>query len=478
MISLEETLSFRQNVELMADRAQAGAGLSPDITQAINACNAVIQIKFPIKIQERMTIISGWWAVHSTHRLPAKGGIRYASVVNQDEIEALAALMSYKCAIADVPFGGAKGGLAIDPHTMDRDDLCRITRRFAQELARKGFLSPATNVPAPDVGTSSREMAWFADTYLELFPEDVNHDACVTGKPLNRGGLPGRVEATGRGVQYALAEFFRHPAAVAASTLSPGLEDKRIIVQGLGNVGYHAAKFLCEEEHCKIVTIIEHDGMITHRDGLPVNKVKQYIGETGGVRGFPDAQYSEHGMQGLELECDILIPAALEAQIDHRNASRIQAKLIVEAANGPITAPGDEILRQRGIVVLPDIFVNAGGVVVSYFEWTRNLSHMRFGRLQRRFDEMRGHHYVTALESLTGQKAPDWMRNGVSHGASELDLVRSGLDDTMRAAFQDMLAVMSKYPGVNDYRAAAYVVAMNKIARSYYDLGITPATEP
>lgn len=453
---------FRQNVERMFDNAVLALGLNQNISRLIKESSSVLQIKFPVVIREETIIFCGWWAVHSTHLLPAKGGIRFSSLVAQDEIEALSALMSYKCALVDVPFGGAKGGLLIDPKAYSRDELREITRRFAQELARKGFLNPATNVPAPDMGTSAREMSWMAEAYKEIFPEDVNHRACVTGKPVNHHGIPGRTEATGRGVQYALQSYFR---CLDDGSACNSLEGKRVIIQGLGNVGYHAAKFLQGEDGVKIIAIIQRDGAIYSEQGLPVNEVKKYIAKTGGVKDFPDVEFIEDGKSVLEMECDILIPAALESQIDKENADRIKAPLIVEAANGPVTYIADEILKQKGTVILPDIFVNSGGVVVSYFEWTHNLSHMRFGRLQRRFDEMRGRHILTALETLTGEETPEWMRAEITHGAEEIDLVRSGLDDSIRAAFDSMREIMAKYEKITDYRTAAFAVAINKIAR-------------
>lgn len=474
----QESMSFREGVERMVDRATLVAGLDPDTAKVIKACDAVIQIKFPVRIRRSVKVFTGWWAVHSTHRLPAKGGLRFARHVNQDETEALAALMSYKCAITDIPFGGAKGGLRIDCSKYSVDEMREITRRFAQELARRGFINPATNVPAPDMGTSYREMAWIADTYKTLFPEDVNQDACVTGKAVERGGIPGRTEATGKGVQYALQEFFRHPEELTKSGLSDGLAGQRVVIQGLGNVGYHAAKFLSEEDKVKIIAIIERDGVVLNEEGLNVHDVRQHLAETGGVKGFPGGEYSEQGADALEMDCDILIPAALESQIHASNAMHIKARLIVEAANGPVTYEADEILRDRGIVILPDIYANAGGVTVSYFEWTRNLSHLRFGRLQRRFDELRGMTYLGALENMTGKQAPPGLRTEIVRGASELDLVRSGLDDTMRATFQEIRDTIKRSPAINDYRTAAYVIAIRKLAQSYYDLGlVAPPTE-
>ncbi len=462
----------------MVDRATLAIGLNPDTAKVIQACNAVLQLKFPVKLNNNVEVFTGWWAVHSAHRLPAKGGLRFSTLVNQDEIEALAALMSYKCAIADIPFGGAKGGLMINPANYTEDDLREITRRFTMELARKDFIHPSVSVPAPDMGTSSREMAWIADTYKLLFPEDLNHNACVTGKPVERGGITGRTEATGKGVQYALQGFFRHPDAVESAGLMDGLLDKRVVFQGLGNVGYHSAKFLSEQDKVKVIAIIERDGAVINENGLNVHDVRQYFVETGGLKGFPAGDYDENGTAALEMECDILIPAAMESQIHAGNASRIKAKMIVEAANGPVTYEADEILASRGITILPDIYVNAGGVTVSYFEWTRNLSHMRFGRLQRRYDELRGQNLIAAMEALTQKEVPDELDREISRGASELDLVRSGLDDTMRMAFQDLRDVMKTYPHIRDYRTAAYAIAITKIAKSYYDLGLVVPPRP
>lgn len=465
-------LSFRQSVDQMVARAFQVLDLDPGVASAIQACNETLQVKFPVDIRGKIEVFTGWRAVHSTHRLPAKGGIRYATIVDQDQVEAMAALMTYKCAIVDVPFGGSKGGLLIDPQKYDREEMERITRRFARELTRKGFLSPATNVPAPDMGTGEREMAWIADTYKHLYPEDINYSGCVTGKPVSHGGIHGRKEATGRGVALGLREFFRHPEDVKAAGLSGGLGDKRVVIQGLGNVGYHAAKILQDEDNVKIIAIIEHDGALINDAGLAVDPVRHYMYEHGGVRGYPDATYTENGQAALELPCDILIPAAMETQITSQNAERIQANLIAEAANGPVTFQADAMLRERGVILLPDAYLNAGGVTASYFEWIRNLTHIRFGRMERRWDEMRGQHIISAIEMLTNQTAPDWMKAEIVQGANELDLVRSGLDDTMRLAFQEIRETLRSYETIADYRTAAYVIAVKKIAHSYVDLGV------
>ena len=464
--------TFLQGVNLAVDRAGAALKLPKGLLEEIKACNSVYQVRFPVRIRGEYKVFCGWRATHSEHRLPAKGGIRYSPDVTQEDVEAMAALMTYKCAIVDVPFGGSKGGLQIDPSQYDEDELERITRRFALELIKKGYISPAENVPGPDMGTGAREMAWIADTYRTYCPGDINAIACVTGKPVTQGGIHGRVEATGRGVQYGIREFFRHPEDVAMAGLSGGLEGKRIIIQGLGNVGYHAAKFLSEEDGAKIIGVIERDGAVYNERGIDVEKLAAYMRERRGVRGYPDARTVEDGRALLEAECDILIPAAIEGQIDSGNAPGIRAALIAEAANGPVTYEADEILRRRGKVIIPDVYLNAGGVTVSYFEWIKNLSHIRFGRLQRRLEEARGTAAIQAIETTTGRSVPDHLKTVLMRGADELDVVRSGLDDTMRQAYQAIREVFRSRKEAGDLRTAAYMVGLEKIARSYYEMGL------
>lgn len=465
-------VSFLDSVNLMFERAAARLDLPPGLAKYIQECNSVFQVRFPVMIRGEYRTFIGWRATHSEHRLPAKGGIRYSPHVTQADIEAMAALMTYKCAIVDVPFGGSKGGLCIDPREYTEEELERITRRFARELAKKGYISPAQNVPGPDLGTGPREMVWIMDTYRTLFPNDINAIACVTGKPPTQGGIQGRVEATGRGVVYALREFFRHPDDVARAGLSGDLEGKRVIIQGLGNVGYHVAKFLSEEDGAKIVAIIERDGALMDENGLPVEEVAGYFREHGGVRGFPEALYVEDGRSVLEAECDILIPAAVEGQITMENAPRIKAPLIIEAANGPITYEADGLLRERGVTIIPDVYANAGGVTVSYFEWIKNLSHIRFGRLERRLDEIKGAQVIEAIETTVGVPVPPELKAALTRGANELDLVRSGLDDTMRTAYNQIREIYLTRSDIPDLRTAAYVLAIEKVARSYQETGV------
>ncbi|WP_278921186.1 MULTISPECIES: Glu/Leu/Phe/Val family dehydrogenase [Pseudophaeobacter] len=476
MSNLQEP-SFRESVDLMFNRAVALMDLPPGLEEKIRVCNATYTVRFGVRLRGEMHTFTGYRSVHSEHMEPVKGGIRYAINVHQDEVEALAALMTYKCALVEAPFGGSKGGLCIDPRKYEEHELERITRRFAYELAKRDLIHPSQNVPAPDMGTGEREMAWIADQYARMNTTDINARACVTGKPLNAGGIAGRVEATGRGVQYALREFFRHPEDIAKAGLEGKLKGKRIIVQGLGNVGYHAAKFLSEEDGALITGIIERDGSLYRAEGLDVEAVHNWIAKHGGISGYPDAKLSEDGAELLEHECDILIPAALEGVINLTNANRVQAPLIIEAANGPVTAGADEILREKGTVIIPDMYANAGGVTVSYFEWVKNLSHIRFGRMQRRQEEARHQLVVDELEAISESMGNKWslsdnFKQKYLRGADELELVRSGLDDTMRIAYQSMREVWHDRDDVTDLRTAAYLVSITKVAASYRAKGL------
>ncbi|MEM9710245.1 MAG: Glu/Leu/Phe/Val dehydrogenase [Pseudomonadota bacterium] len=469
--------SFRESVDIMFNRAVALMGLPVGLEEKIRVCNATYTVRFGVRLRGDIHTFTGYRSVHSEHMEPVKGGIRYALSVNQNEVEALAALMTYKCALVETPFGGSKGGLCIDPREWNEDELEQITRRFTYELAKRDLIHPSQNVPAPDMGTGEREMAWMADQYRRMNTTDIDSNACVTGKPVTAGGIQGRVEATGRGVEYALQEFFRNPEDVARAGLGGSLEGKRVVVQGLGNVGYHAAKFLAEEDGCKIVGIIERDGAVVSEGGLDVDAVRNWIATHGGVKDCPNAKFVENGASVLEADCDILIPAALEGVINLSNADRIKAPLIIEAANGPVTSGADEILRQKGTVIIPDMYANAGGVTVSYFEWVKNLSHIRFGRMGRRQEEARHQLLVNELERLSHDKDLGWtlspdFKEKYLKGAGELELVRSGLDDTMRTAYQSMAEVWRSRDDVTDLRTAAYLVSIGRVAESYRAKGL------
>jgi glutamate dehydrogenase (NAD(P)+) len=386
---------------------------------------------------------------------------------------ALAALMTYKCAIVNVPFGGAKGGIHIDPKKYTPYELEKITRRYTHELIKKNFIGPGTDVPAPDYGTGEREMSWILDTYMSQKPGEIDALGCVTGKPVTQGGVRGRREATGLGVFYGLREVCNMPDVMKRLGLTLGVQGKTVVVQGLGNVGYHAAKFF-REGGAKVIALAEYEGAITNPDGLNEEEVFQHRKKTGSILNFPGATNITKSADALELACDILIPAALENVINGENAPRIKAKIIGEAANGPLTPEADDVFIKKGVLVVPDMYLNAGGVTVSYFEWLKNLSHVRYGRMEKRFTENMNNHILGQIEGLTGKKVSDKEREFILHGADEADLVYSGLEETMAAATREIMDYWHKNPSVPDMRTAAYVVAINKVATSYAELGIFP----
>jgi glutamate dehydrogenase (NAD(P)+) len=459
--------TFLESVDLCFNRAANALELPKGLARQIRTCNAICEMKFGVELRGTYKIFTGWRATHSEHILPAKGGIRYAPFADQQEVEALAALMTYKCSIVNVPYAGSKGALKINPKEYSLDELEHITRRFTQELDKRGFLSPGLNVPAPDMGTGQRTMSWIADEYQRLHPSDINARGCVTGKPVHFGGVEGRIEATGRGVQFGLQEFFRNPGDVKAAKLEGSLEGKSIVIQGLGNVGYHAAKFLQEEDGARIVAIIERDGAIINDSGLPVEEVSAYKKEHGKVEGFPNAKFEPNGTKVLAHPCDILIPAAMEAVITEENASSIQCKVLAEAANGPVTYEADQILNERNIFIIPDAYLNAGGVTVSYFEWLKNLSHVKFGRMDRRFAEAQSQKIIQLMEGALGKTLDKKAKEQLLEGPNEINLVRSGLDDTMRESYNEIREQHLNNPKISDRRTAAYALAITKIADIY-----------
>ena len=470
----EENYSFFENVLKSFDKASAFTKWENGLLEQIKACNAVYKMKFPIKRDNgSIEVIEAYRVQHSQHKTPCKGGIRFSESVNQDEVMALASLMTYKCAIVNVPFGGAKGGISINPRKYSEFELQKITRRYTAELIKKNFIGPGIDVPAPDYGTGEREMAWVVDTYESMRPGDVDGLACVTGKPITQGGVRGRKEATGLGVFYGVREVCSMPEVMKKLGLSTGIEGKRVVVQGLGNVGYHCAKFF-REHGAKIVAIAEYEGSVYTEDGLHEEEVFQHRKKTGSILNYPGAQNFKKSVDALEYDCDILIPAALENVINGTNADRIKAKIIGEAANGPLTPEADEILIKKGILVIPDMYLNAGGVTVSYFEWLKNLSHVRYGRMEKRFSENMNKHILGQIETLTGKTVETREKMFIEHGASEAELVHSGLEETMIEATREIMACWHSDPAIPDMRTAAYVVAINKVGTSYAELGIFP----
>jgi glutamate dehydrogenase (NAD(P)+) len=466
--------SFFGAVERSFDKAAKFTKWDKGLLDQIRQCNAVYQMRFPIKRDDgTIEVIEAYRVQHSHHKTPCKGGIRFAAEVNQDEVMALAALMTYKCTIVDVPFGGAKGGIKIDPKKYSLFELEKITRRYTSELIRKKFIGPGTDVPAPDYGTGEREMSWILDTYTAMHPGEIDAAGCVTGKPISQGGVRGRREATGLGVFFGIREVCNMPDIMQKLNMSTGVEGKRVIVQGLGNVGYHSAKFF-QDAGAKIIALAEYEGAIWSNDGLDVDAVFQHRKKSGSILNFPGATNFAKSGDALEMECDILIPAALENVIDGKNAPNVKARLIGEAANGPLTPEADEIFSQRGIIVVPDMYLNAGGVTVSYFEWLKNLSHVRYGRLEKRFTENMNTHILGQIEELSGKKVKGPSREMILHGPDEVDLVYSGLEETMINATREIMETWQENPAIPDMRTAAYVVAINKVATAYAELGIFP----
>lgn len=465
--------SFFGAVEKSFDKAARFTKWDPGILEQIKQCNAVYRMHFPVKIGDKIEVVKAYRVQHSHHKLPCKGGIRFAMSVNLDEVMALAALMTYKCAIVNVPFAGAKGGITIDPKKYTPYELEKITRRYTSELIKKNFIGPGIDVPAPDYGTGEREMAWIADTYASMRPGEIDALGCVTGKPVTQGGVRGRREATGLGVFYGLREVCNMKDVMDKAGLPTGVEGKRVVVQGLGNVGYHSAKFF-QEAGARIVALAEYEGAIYNTDGLDVDKVFEHRKKTGSILNFPGATNFAKNTDALEMECDILIPAALENVINGENAPRVKAKVIGEAANGPLTPEADEILAKKGILVVPDMYLNAGGVTVSYFEWLKNLSHVRYGRMEKRFTENLNTQILGQIEGLTGKKVSAKEKELIMHGPEEVDLVRSGLEETMITATREVMEVWKANPEIPDMRTAAYLVAINKVATSYAELGIFP----
>ncbi|MBK6362895.1 MAG: Glu/Leu/Phe/Val dehydrogenase [Saprospiraceae bacterium] len=466
---------FFESVQRNFDIAASYTNIHPGLLEQIKVCNAVYQMRFPVKIGENYEVIEAYRVQHSHHRLPTKGGIRFSHLVNQDEVMALAALMTYKCAIVDVPFGGAKGGVKISPRAYTEDELQRITRRYTVELIRKNFIGPSIDVPAPDYGTGEREMAWILDTYQTFKGGEIDAAGCVTGKPVRQNGINGRTEATGRGVYYALREFFKDKRMVDKIGSTMGIEGKTMVIQGMGNVGSYAGLISQEEGGVKIIGLSEIEGTIYKADGIDMEAALAYRKEKGSILGFPGSTTLTDRGEWVSIECDILLPSALESVITIDNAHKVRAKVIGEAANGPITAEAEEVLLDNNIVIIPDMYINAGGVTVSYFEWLKNLSHMRFGRIDKRFNQNTYNNIVSMVEQLTGKTIDEREKAILTKGADEIDLVRSGLEETMVNSYENIMEVFWKHqPKMRSLRSAAFVNALEKVANDYMTLGVFP----
>jgi glutamate dehydrogenase (NAD(P)+) len=474
MSVIENEVSFFESVSINFHKAAALTGLSKGLLDQIKACNTVLRMRFPVQIGDDVEVMEAYRVQHSHHRMPTKGGIRYAMTVDQEEVMALAALMTYKCALVDVPFGGAKGGVKIDPKKYTVEQLERITRRYTSELIHRKMIGPGVDVPAPDYGTGPREMSWILDTYQTMNHGELDGIACVTGKPVNMNGIRGRVEATGRGVFYGVRELCSVEEDMKKLGMTKGIAGKRIVIQGMGNVGSYTGLISQQEGDAKIIGIAEYEGSIHNENGIDIEALIKHRQETGTIMTFAGAKPLSNRMEALELECDILIPAALENQITMANAPRIKAKIIAEAANGPVSADANEYLMKKGVWIIPDMYINAGGVTVSYFEWLKNLSHVRFGRLTKRFEYNAANNLVNAIQTYTGKTISDRDKSVLIKGPDEIDLVRSGLEETMINAYHTIRDQWNSDSRIEDMRTAAFVVAINKVGSDYMNLGIFP----
>jgi glutamate dehydrogenase (NAD(P)+) len=466
--------SFYEDVMSFFDRAATYTNHPKGLLEQMKYCNSTYEVKFPVQKEDgEIELIYAYRVEHSHHKLPVKGGIRYSPLVTADEVKALAALMTFKCACVDVPFGGAKGGIRIDPRKYPEKTLEKITRRYTSELVKKNFIGPGVDVPAPDMGTGAREMAWIFDTYMQITPPQIDSAGCVTGKPIPQGGVAGRTEATGYGVFFAIREACSVAEDMKELGLTTGVEGKRCVIQGLGNVGYYASKFL-QESGAIIVGLLEYEGGIFNPDGLDLEEVVKHRTETNSILNFHKAQNFASSLEGLEYDCDILVPAAVENQITKENVGRVKAKIVAEAANGPVTAEAAEVLNEAGVLIIPDLYCNAGGVTVSYFEWLKNLQHVRFGRMDKRFEERTNSKLLHAIERVTGHAFSSDERHLIVKGPDEIDLVNSGLEETMIEGYHEIRHTFKSMKEVPDYRTAAFINAINKIALSYEQLGIFP----
>jgi len=448
---LGEDLNPYHIVQQQIDQAaQYLPELKPGLIDFLKRTVRMVTVDFPIETDDgAIRMFTGYRAIHSRIRGPGKGGVRFHPDVTEDEVRALASWMTWKCAVVDVPFGGAKGGVVCDPKQLTRNDLRKITRRYVAELA--DCLGPNTDIPAPDVGTDAETMAWIYDTYQVMHP-GANNRPVVTGKPLDLGGAVGRREATAAGCLLAAGRALERGVV-------PGLKSVQgatVAIQGFGNVGAIAAK-LFEEAGARVVAVSDWTGGVFHERGLEIAAVEAHKRKTGAVSGLPGCRAISNA-ELLALPCDILIPAAIENQIRRDNAADVRTRFVVEAANGPTTPAADRILFDRGIPILPDVLANAGGVTVSYFEWVQNIK-MEAWEL----DEIQG-------------KLEVKMRRATDAVLDKQEELNRRLDpgDGAGGAPGGPRKTPSRRLPPADLRTAAYVLAIDRVARTAMERGIWP----
>jgi glutamate dehydrogenase (NAD(P)+) len=439
-------VNFLQTFNHFYDTAIKDLSIPKGLSDQIKSCDSVYHLRFPITLDNgEIKVIDAWHGEHSHHMSPLKGGIRFSSVVNEDEVRALASLMTFKCALVNVPFGGGKGGIKIDSKDYSITELERITRRYTFELYSRNSLGPNTYVPATDYGTTSREMSWIYSTYKTLSNSNIDSAASVTSKNIAQGGVSGRKEATGRGVFIGLRELLEDKEEMAKINLKTGIKDKKVIIQGFGNVGFHTAYFL-EAAGAKIIGICEYNGSIYNSDGLSPDSVKSWLKNGKNLSEYENCKFYDDPYHVFYEECDILVPAALEEVINEANMYKIKAKIIAEGANGPITYEADKYLAKNNTIILPDLYLNSGGVIVSYFEWLKNLNHVRWGRIE----------------------------NQGGDSVKEVDLINNALNETMCQAFEEIRTKRRDLKNKITYREAAYKIGIEKIAHTYTEMGIFP----
>lgn len=448
------------------------------VLDTIKPVDTAMEVCFPlVRDDGRVEMITGYRCQHSHHRLPCKGGIRYTPDVTMDEVKGLAMLNTFKYALVDVPFGGAKGGVAINRNHYSMTEIEQITRRFTIELAKKGFIGPTFDVPAPDIGTGEKEMSWMMNTFRSTIGHgEMNPAASVTGKPMSQGGIHGRESAPGRGIYHGLENFLNSEHYMQLIGMQPGLHHKSFIVQGFGDVGFHMARYLVRHG-AKCIGIIEKDASIINKNGINPQEVENHLLSTGSIKDFSGAANTKQDL--LVAPCDILVLAASERQVTAKNARDIKAKVIAEGANGPTTPAADKILQNRRRLVIPDLFLNAGGVVVSYFEWLKNLNNVSYGRLTWKYEEESYHHLLDSVQQsmqmhFPGQTIPVFPTSQLlklMKEPSEKDIVHSGIAFAMQRSAKKIMQTAEEYDLGLDLRAAAYVVGLEKVFNTSKDAG-------